>query len=167
MPAFLLETRNYIIESLNINPTTREIKTEMATEFDQYGNEIIDAEIISETDDAVEELPPLWNEVGHHLKTRFNKPIPLSMIDPCLEAIEKANNGEWDSMITLPDGNLYKGEPQASVRTMVDSHALQQWIKNQELITISDNEGNIVWQGYGKKITLAEGVAREEGQDEQ
>lgn len=158
MRVFQLETRSYIIESPSTSPTTRKIRTLMVTEYDNYGNEIIDAEIISERDDdGLEELPPLWNEVGNHLQTRFEKPIPLAMIDPCLEAIERANNGEWDSMIKLPDGNLYKGEPEASVRVLVDSHALHQWVENERLITIHDSEGNIVWQGYGEKITLAEG----------
>jgi len=131
------------------------------TDYDANGNEIIDAEVIEHDDDAVEELSPLHTEVAYHLQNKFDKTIPLSMLDPCVNAINKANEGEWYADIDL-NGNKYKGESVASVETIINSHALQQWVKDPDnLITISDPEGNIVWKGYGEKLTLADGKIQE------
>jgi hypothetical protein len=131
------------------------------TDYDANGNEIIDAEVIEHDDDAVEELSPLHAEVAYHLQNKFDKTIPLSMLDPCVTAINKANEGEWYAEIDL-NGNKYKGESKASVETIINSHALQQWVKDPDnLITISDPEGNIVWKGYGDTLTLADGKIQE------
>lgn len=131
------------------------------TDYDANGNEIIDAEVIEHDDDAVEELSPLHTEVAYHLQNKFDKTIPLSMLDPCVNAINKANEGEWYADIDL-NGNKYKGESIASVETIINSHALQQWVKDPDnLITITDPEGNVVWKGYGEKLTLADGKIQE------
>ena len=130
-------------------------------DYDANGNEIIDAEVIEHDDDAVEELSPLHAEVAYHLQNKFDKTIPLSMLDPCVTAINMANEGEWYAEIDL-NGNKYKGESVASVETIINAHALQQWVKDPDnLITISDPEGNIVWKGYGDTLTLADGKIQE------
>lgn len=131
------------------------------TDYDANGNEIIDAEVIEHDDEAVEELSPLHTEVAYHLQNKFDRTIPLSMLDPCVNAINKANEGEWYADIDL-NGNKYKGESIASVETIINAHALQQWVKDPDnLITITDPEGNVVWKGYGEKLTLADGKIKE------
>jgi hypothetical protein len=55
------------------------------------------------------------------------------MVEPCIEAIDKANGGDWDSMITLPEGVTWKGETEAPVSAMVEQHHLEFWIIESEL----------------------------------
>ena len=55
------------------------------------------------------------------------------MVPVCIEAIDKANEGEWDEMITLPENVLWKGEPEAPVSAIVEQHHLEFWIIESEL----------------------------------
>ena len=84
-------------------------------EYDNDGNEIIDAEIISEVEDVLEEVSDIWKLVAFHLQNNHYPPIPLNMVDTCLRAIEYANEGDFNTIITLPEGTLYKGANTASV----------------------------------------------------
>jgi hypothetical protein len=118
---------------------------------DSLGNEIIEGEVIENMDDSPSDE---WRYIAYHLQNNHYPPVPLNMVDTCLEAIERAGNGEWDSLITLPEKTSYKGEPHASVQVIVDSHHLHDFIKSdKDVITIKDPEGNIVYQGYGEPFT--------------
>jgi hypothetical protein len=45
-----------------------------------------------------------------HLSSNHYPPMPLVMVEPCLTAIANANAGDWDALINLPDGVLWRGE---------------------------------------------------------
>lgn len=122
--------------------------------YDYEGNEVYDGEII---ENEVEELTDQWKLIAYHLQNNHYPAVPLSMVDICIEAIEKAELGEWDSLIKLPDGTQYKGEDSTTVEIIVESHHLHDFIKNteKEVITIKDDEGTIIIQGYGETLTLS------------
>lgn len=46
----------------------------------------------------------LENALTIHLRSNHYPPIPSSMIRPCMRAIEKANRGEWNKKVRLPEG---------------------------------------------------------------
>ena len=119
-------------------------------------DEIIDAEIISESYDEVADEPSdYWKLVAYHLQNNHSPSIPLSMVDTCIRAIEYANEGDFSTIITLPEGTSYKGANTADVETIVESHHLHQFItSDREVVTIKDAEGNLVYQGYGTTLTL-------------
>jgi hypothetical protein len=120
-------------------------------------DEIIDAEIISESVDGetVEEPSDYWKLIAFHLQSNHNPPIPLSMVDTCIRAIEYANNKEWETYITLPEGTTYKGANTATVETIVESHHLHTFItSDREIVTIKDADGQVVYQGYGTELKL-------------
>jgi len=118
-------------------------------------DEIIDAEIIDEVEEAVEEVSDTWKLVAYHLQNNHYPPIPLNMVDTCLRAIEYANEGDFNTIITLPEGTLYKGANTANVETIVESHHLHQFItSDREVITIKDADGQVVYQGYGTELKL-------------
>ena len=122
---------------------------------DAQGNEIIEGELIDDLDEALEEVSDYWKLVAYHLQNNLNPPVPLAMVETCIEAITKADNEEWDSLITLPEGIKYKGENTATVEVIVESHYLQDFIKTaREVITIKDNEGTVIYQGYGTEYKL-------------
>ena len=124
-------------------------------EYDNEGNEIIDAEIISEVEDVLEEVSDIWKLVAYHLQNNHTPPIPLNMVDTCLRAIEYANEGDFNTIITLPEQTFYKGANTASVETIVESHHLHQFItSDREVVTITDNDGQIIYQGYGTELKL-------------
>lgn len=41
-----------------------------------------------------------------HLQNNFIPPQPLEVVDIALDAIDKVNSGDCESLITLPDGTI-------------------------------------------------------------
>jgi hypothetical protein len=68
------------------------------------------------------------SQLSIHLRSNHYPPVPLSMIECCIEAIEKSNEGDSGALIDLPEGVLYKGEPQAPAYAIVEAHHLEPWI---------------------------------------
>ena len=42
----------------------------------------------------------LEQQISWHLTTNHYSPVPEIMVQPCIEAIDLANEGEWDTEIT-------------------------------------------------------------------
>ncbi len=63
-----------------------------------------------------------------HLLSNHFPPVPLSMLEPCKQAIANADKGEWDTPITLPDGCTYKGQPTAPTFAVVEQQHLMAFI---------------------------------------
>jgi hypothetical protein len=75
----------------------------------------------------------LEEQVLVHLTSNHYPPVPKFMVEPCIEAIDKANGGDWDYEIELPEGVLWKNETKAPVSAMVEQHHLEFWIIEREL----------------------------------
>ena len=82
---------------------------------------------------ASEDFLPLENQLRWHLTSNHYPPVPESMIPVCIEAIDKANEGEWEEFITLHAGISWRGEPMSPVHAIVESHHLETWIIEREL----------------------------------
>lgn len=75
----------------------------------------------------------LETQIRFQLRSNHYPPVPESMVPVCIEAIDKANEGEWEEMITLPEGISWKGEPCAPVHAIIEQHHLEFWIAESEL----------------------------------
>lgn len=75
----------------------------------------------------------LETQIRFQLRSNHYPPAPESMIPVCIEAIDKANEGEWEEFITLPEGISWKGEPAAPVYAIIEQHHLEFWIAESEL----------------------------------
>ena len=75
----------------------------------------------------------LEEQILVHLTSNHYPPVPKSMVQPCIEAIDLANEGKWDEMIKMPEMVLYKGEAEAPVHAIVEQHHLDFWIIESEL----------------------------------
>lgn len=75
----------------------------------------------------------LEQAIEWHLTSNHFPPIPKTMVEPCVKAIEFANAGEWDKLIPLPEGVGYKGLTVAPVSAIVSNHHLEAWITDEEL----------------------------------
>ena len=71
----------------------------------------------------------LEDQIGIHLSSNHYPPVPQSMVTPCIEAIELCNAGDQGELVDLPDGILWKGEPQAPAYAIVEAHHLEPWIE--------------------------------------
>lgn len=64
-----------------------------------------------------------------HLRSNHYPPIPESMIDPCLEAIDHAAADDWDVEVDLPEGITYRDQTTCPVSAMVEQHHLDAFVE--------------------------------------
>jgi hypothetical protein len=73
-----------------------------------------------------------------HLQSNHYPPVPATMIDPCLEAIDAYISGDYDQLIQLPFDGLdrngqpfqitWRGQDKAPAWAIVEGHHLQSWV---------------------------------------
>jgi hypothetical protein len=68
-----------------------------------------------------------WHLQGNHFP-----PVPVSMVQPCIEAIDCYWSDELDREIDLPEGVLYRGNKTAPAREIIINHHLDPWCEEQE-----------------------------------
>ena len=74
----------------------------------------------------------LEQAIGYHLQSNHYPPVPLSMVQPCIEAIDAANEGDIDLEIEMPEGVSYRGMPTAPAWAIIEQHHLDSWIESEE-----------------------------------
>jgi hypothetical protein len=84
----------------------------------------------------------LDRKIAWHLQGNHYPPIPLVMVEACVEAIELARLGYYDTEVKLPIGESKDGEPfqitwhgqdTAPVSAIVESHHLDGFIQDGEV----------------------------------
>lgn len=75
----------------------------------------------------------LERAIGYHLQGNHYPPVPLSMVQPCIEAIDAICDGEPNKMIQLPEGVLYRGgATSAPAYAIAENHHLDPWLNMLE-----------------------------------
>ena len=81
----------------------------------------------------------LEQQITWHLTGNFYPPVPTSMVQPCIKAIELANEAIADGEerlsnikdeVALPEGITWRGNTFASVLGMIEGHRLDPWINH-------------------------------------
>jgi hypothetical protein len=73
------------------------------------------------------------DQIRIHLSSNHYPPVPASMVQPCIEAIDAVNDlGLWDLPIALPEGVSYKGLTSAPAHAIIEAHHLDAWIIERE-----------------------------------
>ena len=70
--------------------------------------------------------------IAWNLQSNHYPPIPLSMVDPCIDAIAAVNDGDTDRLIDLPGEIKWRGESKAPALAIVTAHHLHAWIDTDE-----------------------------------
>mgnify|MGYP003342255563 CR=1 FL=1 len=68
----------------------------------------------------------LRRAISIQLQTNHYPAVPLSMVDPCIEAIEACNEEDYNRLIKLPEGVKWRGETSAPAWAIIEAH--QGWI---------------------------------------
>lgn len=76
-------------------------------------------------DDGMVELR---QALSWHLSANHYPPVPLEIVDACVQAIHYAEEGEPDAMIRLPEGTLWRGQQSAPTWALVDGLHLESFI---------------------------------------
>jgi len=75
---------------------------------------------------------PIEHAIAWHLQSNHYPPIPVTMVVPCIEAIDAYSEEDIDREITMPDGVLYRGMETAPAWAVVEQHHLEPWIESEE-----------------------------------
>ena len=72
-------------------------------------------------------------QVAIHLSANHYPPVPRSMVQPCVEAIDAVNDaGLWNLEIPMPEGITYKGLTTAPAWAIIEQHHLEAWLIERE-----------------------------------
>lgn len=74
----------------------------------------------------------LRDQLVWHLTSNHYPPIPTTMVEPCVMAINLASNGDWDARVELPEGVSYRGEVTAPVSAIIEQHHLDAFVIDDE-----------------------------------
>lgn len=69
----------------------------------------------------------LESAIAMHLQGNHYPPVPVSMVQPCIDAIDAYNSDEPEKNIELPDGITWKGKTYAPAYAIIEGHHLQAW----------------------------------------
>jgi hypothetical protein len=80
--------------------------------------------------DSMEEMDIAWkDQVAMHLQYNCYPPVPLIMLDTCIEAIAQCVLGDHHVEIDLPEGVSYRGLTTAPAHAIVSNHRLEAFIE--------------------------------------
>lgn len=83
--------------------------------------------------DLSEELElDLEMAISIHLRSNHYPPVPLSMVQPCIDAIDACYEDNFNLEIEMPEGVLYKGRTTAPAWAIVEQHHLNAWLPEEE-----------------------------------
>jgi hypothetical protein len=70
--------------------------------------------------------------IAYHLQGNHYPPVPLSMVQPCIDAIDAFYEEDTDRLIEMPKGVSYKGNTHAPAWAIIEQHHLDAWLPDSE-----------------------------------
>ena len=70
----------------------------------------------------------LDTQIRIHLQGNHYPPVPASMVQPCIDAIDAYYEEDYDREIQLPVGVSWRGQNTAPASAMIEGHHLQAWL---------------------------------------
>jgi hypothetical protein len=67
-------------------------------------------------------------QIKLHLRHNHYPMVPVSMVNPCIYAIEAYNEECYNRMIQLPSGVLWRGQSSAPAHAIVEGYHLGPWL---------------------------------------
>jgi hypothetical protein len=79
-----------------------------------------------------ESVLDLETQLAYHLQGNHYPPVPLSMVEPCIEAIDAYYDEDYRREIALPEGVFWRGQVTAPADAIIEQHHLQFWLPDRE-----------------------------------
>ena len=85
------------------------------------------------TELADEELLGLDLEmaIAIHLQANHYPPVPRSMVEPCIAAIDAYHDEDYNRLIDLPEPITWRDKTQAPASAIVEAHHLEAWLPEE------------------------------------
>jgi hypothetical protein len=81
---------------------------------------------------ALQENVSLDAGLAYHLQANHYPPVPVSMVDACIEAIDAYYDEDYRREIALPEGVLWRGQVTAPADAIIEAHHLDAWLPQEE-----------------------------------
>jgi hypothetical protein len=78
-----------------------------------------------------EHAPNLEIALRWHLQSNHYPPVPSSLIPACIEAIEAYDAEDYEQLIKLPEGILWKGYTKAPAGAIIDTYNLHAFLADE------------------------------------
>lgn len=72
----------------------------------------------------------LRDSIAIQLRSNHYPPVPLSMVEPCIAAIEACNDEDYNRLIELPEGLTWRGENFSPAHAIIAGHHLDAWVNH-------------------------------------
>jgi hypothetical protein len=69
--------------------------------------------------------------IAYHLQGNHYPPVPVSMVQPCIDAIDAYYEEDYSKLIEMPEGVSYKGNTHAPAWAIVEQHHLEAWLPEE------------------------------------
>ena len=89
-----------------------------------FATELADRDLFPELD--------LEMAIGYHLQGNHYPPVPLSMVQPCIDAIDAFYDEDYNKLIEMPEGVSYKGNTHAPAWAIIEQHHLDAWLPQED-----------------------------------
>jgi hypothetical protein len=74
----------------------------------------------------------LEQAIGFHLQGNHYPPVPLTMVQPCIDAIDAYYEEDYQRNIELPEGVFWRGNSSCPASAIVDAHHLSPWLPEED-----------------------------------
>ena len=68
--------------------------------------------------------------IAIHLQSNHYPPVPTSMVQPCMDAIDAYWEDDASRYIELPEGVLWRGNTSAPAYAIIEAHHLDPWCQD-------------------------------------
>ena len=70
--------------------------------------------------------------LAYHLQANHYPPVPVAMVQPCIDAIDAYWEEDFGRMIELPGDITWRGQSSAPAHAIVDAHHLDAWLMQDD-----------------------------------
>ena len=70
----------------------------------------------------------LEDSIAIHLQANHYPPVPRSMVQPCIDAIDAYHDEDYQRLIDLPAPITWRDKTQAPASAIVEAHHLDAWL---------------------------------------
>lgn len=90
------------------------------------------------TAQELSEILDLNGSLAMHLTANHYPPVPTSMVQPCIDAIDAYHDEDYQREIELPEGVSWRGNTTAPASAIVEAHHLDAWLPHAHYCDCED-----------------------------
>ena len=70
--------------------------------------------------------------IAYHLQANHYPPVPVAMVQPCIDAIDAYWEEDYQRQIDLPKDITWRGQNTAPASAIVEAHHLDAWLMESD-----------------------------------